>query len=139
MKKIVIILLIIAIAIIFILLNNVGSKSLTQKQKVTATIFPLYDIVRNIAGSEVKTELLLQPGASPHTYEPSPEDIKTLSQSQALFTIGHGLDSWATKLAAAENVKTIIVDKNLELLGSQVEIGSNENKETQVGGSVAPH
>ena len=35
--------------------------------QVAATIFPLYDLVRQVAGEHAKVVLLVPPGASPHT------------------------------------------------------------------------
>lgn len=91
--------------------------SLSSKPKVAATIFPLYDILKNIAGEEIEVVLLLPPGASPHTYDPTPQEVKKLAGSQALFTIGHGLDDWSKTITkSAEVKKTISVDKNIVLL-----------------------
>ncbi len=46
--------------------------------KVAATIFPLYDIVRNIAGKKLHVSLLVPPLASPHTFEFTPHEIAGL-------------------------------------------------------------
>jgi len=40
--------------------------------RVVATIFPLADLARNIAGDAVEVACLLPVGASPHTFEPRP-------------------------------------------------------------------
>jgi len=85
--------------------------------KVSATIFPLYDIVRNIAGDEIETVLILRPGASPHSFDPSPENIKLLQGSDTIFMIGHGIDDWALRLAESAGVRDhTIVDKNIKLM-----------------------
>lgn len=97
-------------------------KSLNNSQggvKVAATIFPLYDIVRNVAGNEVETVLVLPPGSSPHTYESAPSDVEKMVGSRVVFAIGHGLDDWASKLAESAGVKKMaIVDRDIQLLGS---------------------
>jgi zinc transport system substrate-binding protein len=88
-----------------------------SKEKVAATIFPLYDIVKNIAGNDIETVLLLKPGASPHTFDPTPKEIKKLSGSKAVFTIGHGLDDWSLKISESVGIKSVmIVDRNVELV-----------------------
>jgi ABC-type Zn uptake system ZnuABC Zn-binding protein ZnuA len=82
--------------------------------KVAATIFPLYDLVRNVAGPAVDVVLLLPPGASPHTFEPRPATMRALTGSTVLFAIGHGLDDWALRLAQGANVRqTRLVDQHI--------------------------
>ena len=100
----------------------------SPSNKVAATIFPLYDIVRNVAGNEIETVLILTPGASPHTFDPSPKEIKALNGSKILFAIGHGLDNWAFKMTEAVGVeKTVIVDKYIDLLEGGHDHHNNEH------------
>ena len=103
-------------AIYFFSVNN-EEFSLSNKPKVAASIFPLYDIVKNVAGSEIETVLILPPGASPHTFDPSPKDVRVSSGSSIMFAIGHGLDNWSFKIAESAGIDEIyIVDKNIDLL-----------------------
>jgi zinc transport system substrate-binding protein len=84
--------------------------------KVAATIFPLYDLVRNVAGPEVEVVLLVPPGASPHTFAAKPSTIRDLASSAVIFTIGHGLDGWAVRLAQEAGItRTIVVDAHIPL------------------------
>lgn len=93
------------------------SKSDYSKIKVAASIFPLYDIVRNIGGESLAVELVLPVGASPHTYDVSPADIKKLQGSRVLFIIDHGVDNWIVELAKNTGVEqVVIVDKEISLL-----------------------
>lgn len=103
--------------------------SQNEEKKVAATIFPLYDIVRNIAGENVDVELVLPPGASPHTYEPLPSDTIAIANSAALFVIGHGLDNWSETIANSANIdKVISADKNITLLDSDHEHDHQEDE-----------
>ena len=68
---------------------------------VFVTIQPLESIAESLAGDRADVHVLLPPGADPHTYEPTPGDIKKLDDSAILFEIGMGLDDWAAKLALA--------------------------------------
>ncbi|MBU0570063.1 metal ABC transporter substrate-binding protein [Patescibacteria group bacterium] len=133
--------------VVFLRLNS--PKSVFESgEKVTATIFPLYNIVKNIAGEEVETALLLKPGSSPHTFDPAPEEVKKAMGSLAIFTIGHGLDNWSLKVAESAEIKqTIIVDKNIKLLSSEEEVEEDHHREIETEeerhdhqhGSVDPH
>src|SRR5919109_3752108 len=84
--------------------------------KVAATIFPLYDLVRNVAGPAVEVVLLVPMGASPHTFDARPGTIRALRGSAAVFAIGHGLDGWVARLAQGAGVtRTIVVDDQIPL------------------------
>lgn len=91
---------------------------LKNKIQVVATIYPLTDIAKNIGGNKVEVSTLIPPGASPHTFEPTPEQVKYLSKAQVLIKVGAGLDSFADKLVESTNPNLIEVEvtKNIELL-----------------------
>lgn len=111
--------------LLFLLLVFLGWRwfSFAQKEsqslpraKIAATIFPLYDLVRSVAGDAVETVLVIPPGASPHTFDATFEDAKNLSGASAVFAIGHGLDDWVLPLAQNAGVSKIVaVDKNITL------------------------
>ena len=91
-----------------------------SKAKIATTIFPLYDIVKNVASNEIDVVVILKPGASPHTFDPTPKDAEALSKSKILFAIGHNLDNWAFKMATSVGVdKIVTVDKYISLIQSQ--------------------
>lgn len=84
--------------------------------RVSATIFPLYDIVREVAGDDVGVDLILPPGASPHTFDPSPSAVREASDSAIIFAIGHTLDDWALDLRdQAGDGEVVIVDNGIQL------------------------
>jgi zinc transport system substrate-binding protein/manganese/iron transport system substrate-binding protein len=83
---------------------------------VAATIFPVYDIARQVADPIADVVLVLPPGASPHTFEPTPVAVRALSGARALFVIGHGLDDWAARLARGAGVTRLVpVDAGIPL------------------------
>ncbi len=71
--------------------------------RVVATIFPVADIVRQIGGDAVEVATLLPPGASPHTFEPTPAQMREVAGARVFVRVGAGLDSWTEKLLAARN------------------------------------
>jgi ABC-type Zn uptake system ZnuABC Zn-binding protein ZnuA len=94
--------------------------------KVAATIFPLYDIARQVAGPVADVVLILPPGASPHIFEPTPAGVRSLAGVRALFVVGHGLDAWAARLAHGAGVSRLVqVDAGIAL--------------RRVDGAVDPH
>ena len=77
---------------------------------VAASILPLADFARQVGGERVQVETLVPPGASPHTYEPTPAQLKLLSHARVLVLNGVGLEFWADKLiSAAGNPDMIVV------------------------------
>ncbi|MDH3360133.1 MAG: metal ABC transporter substrate-binding protein [Desulfobulbaceae bacterium] len=56
------------------------------------SIHPLAAILKEITNGRAKVDRLLAPGKSPHTFEPTPSDLKSLEKAQAFFYVGPGLD-----------------------------------------------
>lgn len=62
------------------------------------TIAPLGLIVQEVVGDRAEVHTLLQPGASPHTYEPRPSDVGTAESAIAILYVDDSLDGWAARL-----------------------------------------
>ncbi len=100
--------------------SSTSSSSSTEntevaKIEVSATIFPIYDIARQIAGDQIEVHLLIAPGESPHTFNPTPSTKEEIEHSELIFAIGNELDTFATDISSNQE-KIIIVDKNLTLI-----------------------
>ena len=74
------------------------SASANGKLTVVTTLFPVYDFVRVVGGDRVLPVLLLPPGVEPHSFEPRPDDIKSIAGS-SLFVYTHSqMEPWVEKL-----------------------------------------
>lgn len=109
---------------IFILSAGIGfiialllspQESNVKKYDVGATIYPIYDITRNIAGDTIEVGLLLPPGASPHTFEPSPSLIRNFSQAKTIYTIGLGFDDWVNPVISATTAENTALYHRLQI------------------------
>lgn len=80
--------------------------------KVVASITPLADFAKQVGGDKVDVVLLLPPGASPHTYEPTPKVIQDISQAKIFLKIGSGLEFWADRMIKAASAKIDVVDSS---------------------------
>jgi zinc transport system substrate-binding protein len=110
----------------------------TGRPRVAATIFPLYDIIRNIAGDKMDVALILPPGSSPHTFELTPERVQRIQGARIIFRIGHGLDDWTQGFAGyIEDGKIAVVDKGVDLISEGEE--RHEEGERHEHGGVNPH
>jgi zinc transport system substrate-binding protein len=74
---------------------------LTRTLRVVTSIAPLADFARQVGKDRVAVTLLLPPGASPHTYEPTPRTITSITKADLFITIGSGLEFWADRLMTA--------------------------------------
>lgn len=86
--------------------------------EVVVSIYPLKDIVEQVGGEKVKVDFIIPPGASPHTFEPRPSDIRRLSNAKVLFMIGGGLEFWSEKVLRSLNrrPRVVILSQGLPLL-----------------------
>lgn len=57
----------------------------------------LGDIAQNVAGNRIKIDTLLPVTVDPHEYQPKPQDIVRLAQSQVLIVNGLGYEAWLKK------------------------------------------
>ncbi|HEX7503154.1 MAG TPA: metal ABC transporter substrate-binding protein, partial [Acidobacteriota bacterium] len=60
---------------------------------LAATIFPAADIARHVAGPGVRVIQILPAGASPHTFDLTPGQLRELQAARIIFKIG-GVDDW---------------------------------------------
>jgi ABC-type Zn uptake system ZnuABC Zn-binding protein ZnuA len=62
------------------------------------TIFPLADLTRRLVGDAARVVTLVPPGASPHTFELTPEAMRAVGQAALVVRVGPGVDEWLEKL-----------------------------------------
>jgi len=75
------------------------TRSAPARGQAAATVFPIYDLARRVAGDRLDVRLILAPGLDPHDYEPRPQDVVGLEDAGLIFAVGLGLDPWAQALA----------------------------------------
>ncbi|MCC7490895.1 MAG: zinc ABC transporter substrate-binding protein [Fimbriimonadaceae bacterium] len=94
----------------------VGSAAEASRPVVVATIYPLADLLRRLAGPDAEVHCLLPPGASAHTFEITPQAAMALNGARLIARIGPGADSWLDAVmpqpaprvvTALEHTKTI--------------------------------
>ncbi len=103
--------------IFFPLSNSTASeqiKSHSQKISVVVSILPLANFVKNIGRDKVEVSVMIPPGASPHTYEPTPSQLKKISKAQLYIKVGSGIEFeriWMNKLIAI-NPNMVVCDSS---------------------------
>jgi len=77
--------------------KQVEDQIVDKPLKVAATIFPIYDIAKNIVGEHAEVVLILPSGSSPHTFIVTPTQIKKLGGVKTIFMAGV-IDEWAKSI-----------------------------------------
>ncbi len=75
----------------------------TQRLKVAVSIFPIYDLVRRVAGPDADVVLVAPPGTLDRG------DAESLSAARVVVMVGLGLDPWMGALAATSAPKARIL------------------------------
>ena len=87
---------------------------------VVASVVPIAFVAEELGGDRIKVDVLVPPGASPHTFEPVPSDMVKLQRARLFLRVGAGLDGWSDKLRAAGSREmetvTLIAAPGMKLL-----------------------
>ena len=76
---------------------------------VFVSILPQKYLVERIAGESVNVSVMVGPGASPATYEPTPRQMALLSEARIYFRIGVPFEKiWIERLADINRKMTIV-------------------------------
>jgi zinc transport system substrate-binding protein len=89
----------------------------TGRPLVVASIFPVGDLARRVAGDDVQVEVLLPARASPSTFEPTARQMALFSGASAYLFIGGGMDRWGERLIQPGDrtaAKTAVVVRLIE-------------------------
>lgn len=99
--------------------NNNAPANDTRLSVVT-TIFPQYDWVKEILGSNtehINLTLLMDKGVDLHSYQPTADDIITISTCDMLIYVGGESDNWVEDVLKEAANKEMVVINLLEVLG----------------------
>lgn len=100
---------------------------------VAVTIPPMAEFVEAVGGDKVDVMVLVPPGASPHTYEPTPGQLADLADVQMYAAVGSGIEferAWLDKIVGV-NPDMLLVNCSTGLTF----LAGDEDEE----GGVDPH
>lgn len=124
MKKVI---SIFVILISLVTLSSCNENTDNDKLTVVTTIFPLFDIVREIADDTVNINLMIAPGQDIHSYDPSTEDIINVKKSDLFIYIGDNMETWASSLTEDTQNKDMLVVEIVE--DERIKLSSLEHHE----------
>ena len=123
---------------LLIFIPNLQKSTEPKRPKIIATNFAGYDFARSIIkDSYLEVEMLLPPGSDLHNYEPTPQDIIKIKESDVLIYNGGESEEWLTNIISEiDSNKTTIIRMMdaVELLEEADDnILENDESENEVG------
>ena len=90
------------------------STSDSGKLKIISTVFPPYDLARQIAGDNAEISILLPPGSEIHNYEPSAKDMIAIRNCDIFLYIGGENEQWADRLINSYDTENVTAVKLID-------------------------
>jgi zinc transport system substrate-binding protein len=117
----------------------VTSASASEKIAVFVSIVPQKFFVEQIGKDLVEVQVMVEPGADPHTYEPRPKQMVAISKSSLYFAIGIEFEEANLKKIVSANpkIKVIHTDHGIEKL--EHEGASGHERDHHEHGGLDPH
>jgi len=113
---------------------------------VFVSIVPQKYFVQQIGKDLVDVHVMVQPGASPATYEPKPKQMADLSKTRVYFSIGVPFENaWLKKIAAANSkMKVVHTDHGIKKIPMAAhhphdEEGEHHDEDHDEQGILDPH
>ncbi len=108
------------------------------KVRVVVSILPLADFVEKVGGDKVDVTVMIPPGASPATYEPTPSQLKSVSEADVYVKVGAPIPFekvWMDKIAGMnEDMGVVDCSYGIEIAGNDPHIWlSPRNAQIMVG------
>lgn len=80
-----------------------------DKPQIMVSLFPQYDIIRQIAQDKVDVELFLPVGSEPHNYEPSASTLMKIMEADLFVYSSDGLEPWVKRLVEGNAPDDLII------------------------------
>lgn len=133
-----------AVWILVVVAGLIGSYSspceAEERIKVAVTILPLAEFTEKVGGEKVEVSVMVPAGSDPHTYEPTPGQMKNLSDAELYVKVGSGVEfelAWMDKLKALNRKMAVCnASKGIKLIGMA---SSCDHGHTHACGGKDPH
>lgn len=82
---------------------------------IVVSIYPYELLLKQMVGPEIEVRTLIPPNFSPHTYNPSPAELKSLYDADLVFSNGYGLETNIQTALNALGEKHLSAEQLLQL------------------------
>ena len=89
--------------------------------RVVCTTTILTDIARQVGGDRIEALSLMKAGADPHTYQPTPDDVRLIASARLVVVNGLGYEGWIDQLIAAAGVgreRVVVASSGVEAMAA---------------------
>jgi zinc transport system substrate-binding protein len=103
----------------------------TDKRIITVSIAPFKYFVEAIGGDDFTVNVMVSPGADPHTYEPYPDQVTKLGKSSAYISNGYmGFEkTWLSRYHEInKSMKMLTLGENVNLISSDGQHNRNHGE-----------
>lgn len=105
---------------------------------IITSLYPQYDFTRSIVGDKADVILILPPGVESHSFEPTPQDMVRLQNSDLFLYTGKEMEPWAYRLTGSINAKIVDLSEGITLMDLD-DHGHEDEDEDEHGDLVDPH
>jgi zinc/manganese transport system substrate-binding protein len=109
--------------------------------KITVASFSTIDteIVQQVGDDHVEVAALVKPGVDPHEYEPTPADLRKVSDAQLILTSGKHMENYLNKLQEATGGKADLLKVGDHFSSLKLKPEEGENGTDKSGMIEDPH
>ena len=95
-----------------------GSTTSDSKMKVVTTVYPAYDLAKQVGGDKVDVTMLVPAGSEPHDWEPTAQNLKEIGKAKVFIYNGAGLEPTEKILQSdiLKKAQPLELAKNINLL-----------------------
>ena len=106
------------VVLVFLILQPLAYALAQESLSVFVSVLPQKTFVQQIGKDMVSVKVMVQPGASPATYEPKPRQMAALAKANLYFAIGVPFENtWLDKIASANPAMEVVhTDQGIEKL-----------------------
>ena len=120
--------LLVLLSLVFVaMFSDSAAGAGSEKSVVVASTTQIADFARQVAGDRLVVKSILAPGADPHTYQPTPDDVQIVLGADLCLENGLHLEgkNWMSTLASdagkpiittTEGIKPLVLDQGGESL-----------------------
>jgi zinc transport system substrate-binding protein len=120
-----------------------ASSEAEERIKVTVTILPLAEFTEKVGADRVEVSVMIPGGGNPHTYEPTPGQMRAASEAELYVKVGTQIEFetvWMDRLKAL-NRKMVVCDasEGIKLIGMEEHSHDGEHVSGCGHGGEDPH
>lgn len=95
---------------------------------IVTSFYPLFYFASRIAGDHARVTNITPAGSEPHDYEPTPQDMARIEQSNLLILNGVGLESWGDSIRDVLKNSSVTIISVSDTLADRIRTSGIENE-----------